>query len=117
MKYFESFVSKIQNCVLLILFLFTAFGLPHINNLHAKESSNTSFQKAESLYNRKKYSEALRLYEDIIAKDPSFISVYRRIIDCYTALGDSQGAVIFIESRDWEQPVSPAVCYGLGDSR
>ena len=109
-------LRRIPKHALLILFAFAVFSQPYINHLHAKENLNTSLRKAESLYNKKKFSEALRLYENIIVKDPSVIRVYRGIINCYTALGDPQGAVIFVESLYLENPESAEVCYGLGYS-
>ncbi len=107
-------LRKIQKCVFLFLFVLTVLNPSYRNNLYAEEDLNASFLKAESLFNNKKFSEALSLYEDIISKDPSFIRGYRGIIECYVALGDSQGAVVFIESLFLENPESAEVCYSLG---
>jgi tetratricopeptide (TPR) repeat protein len=106
--------SKIHNCIFLLLFALTVLNPSNRNNLYAEEDVKAIFQKAESLFNNKKFSEALSIYEDIISKDPSFIRGYRGIIECYVALGDAQGAVVFIESLFLENPESAEICYSLG---
>ncbi len=108
--------SKISEYFLLFFFVIGSLNHLNRNNLHAKEDLRAIFQKAESLFKKKKFSEALSLYESVISKDPSFIKGYRGIIKCYTALGDPQGAAIFIESIFLENPENAEVCYGLGYS-
>ncbi len=108
--------SKISEYFLLFFFVIASLNHLNRNNLHAKEDLRAIFQKAESLFKKKKFSEALSLYERVISNDPSFIKGYRGIIKCYTALGDPQGAAIFIESIFLENPESAEVCYGLGYS-
>ncbi len=60
-------LSKIQKCIFLLLFALTVLNPTCRNNLYAEEDLNAIFQKAESLFNNKKFSKALSLYEDIIS--------------------------------------------------
>lgn len=108
--------GEITTCAFLFIFAIAVLNPTYSNRLHAKDVSKADFQKAESLFKQKRFSEALSLYENIISADPSFISGYRRVVNCYTALGDPQGAVIFIESIFLEHPENAEVCYGLGYS-
>jgi len=68
----------------------------YVNGLLANEDFLTRYLKAEALFKQKKYPEALSLYENIVSENPSFINGYRGVIDCYTALGDPKGGVIFM---------------------
>ncbi|MDY6864285.1 MAG: tetratricopeptide repeat protein [Thermodesulfobacteriota bacterium] len=46
--------------------------------------------------------------------DPGFTKGYRGVVKSYTALGDPQGAVIYMESLFLENPERAEVLYGLG---
>jgi len=105
---------KIQRYIFLLLLVFSAFNTFERDSLYSEEDPNVIFQKAEALFNNKKYPVALSLYEKVISIDPTFTKGYRRIIRCYNALGDPQGAVIFMESLFLENPESAEISYGLG---
>jgi tetratricopeptide (TPR) repeat protein len=102
--------------VLSFLVAISTFCATLAANLYAEEGTNAVFQKAEALYNKKRYPEALALYEKVVSIDPAFTGGYRGIVRCYNALGDLQGAVIFMESLFLEDPGSAEVSYGLGYS-
>jgi tetratricopeptide (TPR) repeat protein len=82
--------------------------------LQSKEAQDAIFIEAENLFNQKKYSESLTLYEKAISIDSDSTNGYRGIVKCYSALGDPQGAVIYMESLFLENPERAEVCYGLG---
>ena len=105
---------RITGYILLSFFIIAAVNSFYNNSLIAAEDHYVSYGKAEALFKRKKFAEALNLYETILLKHPSFISAYRSLTKCYNKLGDPQGAVIFIESLFFENPESAEVCYGLG---
>ena len=97
------------------------FGLFIFSTLHgdtswAQKNPGALFQEAEDLFKKKRYAAALELYEKIITVDPSFTRGYRGITRCYDALGDPQGAVIFMETLFLENPEKGEVSYGLGYS-
>ena len=62
------------------------------------QAAGADLQKAAVLFDNKKYPEALALYEQAVERTPSNIEGYRGLVRCYHALGDPQGAVIFMES-------------------
>ncbi|UCD89609.1 MAG: tetratricopeptide repeat protein [Desulfobacterales bacterium] len=107
-------VYRMTGYVLLSFFIIAVVNPLYKNSLIAAENHHTSYRNAEALFKKKKFSEALSLYENILLKNPSFISAYRSLTKCYKELGDLQGAVIFIESLFFENPESAEVCYGLG---
>ena len=107
-------MGKIPKYIFLLLLVFSAFNTLERDSLYSEEDPNVIFQKAEALFNKKKYPVALSLYEKVISLDPSFTKGYRGIIRSYNALGDAQGAVIFMESLFLENPESAEVSYGLG---
>jgi tetratricopeptide (TPR) repeat protein len=82
--------------------------------LFAAENPQALLQKAESLLQQEKHSEALPLFEKVISADLSFTAAYRGLVACYAALGDPQGAVIHMETLFLENPASAEVSYGLG---
>lgn len=65
---------------------------------------------------QKQYLEAAGLLENILTSDPSFVEAYRAVIECYAALGDDQGAAIFVESLYLDNPDHAVVNYGMGYS-
>lgn len=66
------------------------------------------------MHKAKKYAEALGVYEKLIAADPSCVDAYREIVTCYSDLGNSQGAVKYMDGLFLEHPQRAEVCYGLG---
>ena len=107
-------MGKIPRYIFLLLLVLSAFNTFERDSLYSEEDPNVIFQKAETLFNNKKYPVALSLYEKVISIDPTSIKGYRGIIRCYNALGDPQGAVIFMESLFLENPESAEISYGLG---
>jgi tetratricopeptide (TPR) repeat protein len=107
-------MGKIPGYIFLFLLVLSAFNAFEKDSLYSEEDPNVIFQKAEALFNKKKYPVALSLYEKVISIDSSFTKGYRGIIRCYNALGDPQGAVIFMESLFLENPESAEVSYGMG---
>jgi len=105
---------KMPRYIFLFLLFIFAFNTFERNPLYSEEAPDVIFQKAEALFNKKKYPVALSLYEKVISIDPDFAKGYRGIIRCYNALGDPQGAIIFMESLFLENPESAEVSYGLG---
>jgi len=87
---------------------------PFCCNVRAAENSPALFQEAEALFQKKRYADALRVYEKLIIQEPSFTQGYRGIARCYTALGDPQGAVVYMESLLLQNPSSADFCYGMG---
>ncbi len=71
-------------------------------------------QQAESLRAADKHSEALNFYEKAAAGNPELIEALRGIVESYRALGDAQGAVVFMEALFLENPDSAGASYGLG---
>jgi tetratricopeptide (TPR) repeat protein len=106
-------MEYLRNALLFLLTL-AALTLHCAYDLYAAEDPGNLFQNAEALFKDKKYTEALPLYELFITKASSSTKGYRGIVRCYSALGDSQGAVVFMESLFLEKPESAGVCYGLG---
>ena len=86
-------MGKIPGYIFLFLLVLSAFNAFEKDSLYSEEDPNVIFQKAEALFNKKKYPVALSLYEKVISIDSSFTKGYRGIIRCYNALGDPQGAV------------------------
>ena len=107
---------KIPKHVLFYLAVISVFTTFIQNNPHCENSPEVVFQKAEALLNEKKYAEAVGLFEQVIAMDPSSVQSYKRLIECYNKLGDPQGAVVFMESIFLEYPETAEICYGLGYS-
>jgi len=101
--------------ITLIICVFIVTCVPVvIGTLHAEQDTAAVLQKAENLYNQKKYSEALGLYEKLISTDPNVTQGYRGIVRCYSGLGDPQGAAVYMETLFLENPDSAGVYYGLG---
>jgi tetratricopeptide (TPR) repeat protein len=109
-------MGKISKYFFLFLLSLAALNFLYRDSLHAEETPKAVFQEAEALFNKKKYSEALSLYEKVVSLDPSHTKGYRGIARCYSELGDPQGAVIYMESLFLENPENAEVCYGLGYS-
>ena len=107
-------VMKYLKYALSFLLVFTFLIFHNVYDLHAVENPDVLAQKAEALFKDKKYAEALSLYELFITKAPASTKGYRGIVKCYSALGDPQGAVVFMESLFLEKPERAEVCYGLG---
>jgi lipopolysaccharide biosynthesis regulator YciM len=95
---------------LIVIFLLIA----GYRNVDAADNNNEVLAKAEELLQEKKYSEAVVLYEEILTRDPSFVSAYPGLIKCYAALGDPEGGAAFIELLYLEDPDNAGVNYGLG---
>lgn len=95
-----------------LLSLFLSFGQHVIAETNLKEM----YKQADTLLKEKAYFEALGLFEDILSQNPDFIDGYRGMIECYDALGDDQGAAVFIESLYLENPDNAGINYGMGFS-
>ena len=83
-------------------------------NVDAADNSKEVFSNAETLLQEKKYPEAVVLYEEVLTRDPSFVSAYPGLIKSYAGLGDLEGGTAFIESLYLENPDSAGVNYGMG---
>ncbi len=97
-----------------LILIFLAVSLFYINESNASENIHAIFKEADHLYDKKKHYDALNRYEQTISLDPTSTKAYRGIIKCYTALGDPQGAVIYMESFFLENSDKAESCYGLG---
>jgi tetratricopeptide (TPR) repeat protein len=100
----------------MFLFLFLTFLSSHKDLLAANTDLNADYDKANVLLKQKQYGEALGLFEDILTRAPSFIRGYSDLVKCYRAMGDVQGATIFIESIYLENPEDAVVNYAMGYS-
>jgi tetratricopeptide (TPR) repeat protein len=81
---------------------------------HAATNSDALLKQAEALLHQKKYTQALERYEKLLTQDPALIDAYRGVVACYAGLGDSQGALIFMESLFLDYPDRGEVSYGMG---
>jgi tetratricopeptide (TPR) repeat protein len=99
-----------------VLILLTTLLFPGGELFSAEADQKDAFQKARGLMKQKQYLEAASLLENILTGNPSFVQGYRAVIDCYAALGDDQGAAIFIESLYLDNPDHAVVNYGMGYS-
>lgn len=106
--------ARIAPCLLLILCLHLALSLFNKQIVYAATDLDAMLKQAEVLSQQKKYAEALELYEAILTQKPAIVSAYRGVIHCYNGLGDSQGALIFIEALFLDYPEKAEVNYGLG---
>jgi tetratricopeptide (TPR) repeat protein len=105
--------NKISRPILFCLSIFI-FLMPTLQNVDGADLQEEAFQRAEALLQEKKTTEALALYEDILARDPSFVSAYPGLVKCYIALGDIEGGSAFIESLYLEAPDNAGINYGMG---
>ena len=97
-----------------ILLLLVIIAIAGYQKGYAANNAKYTFERAEALRQDKKYPEALVLYEEMLIRDPSFVSAYPGLITCYTALGDLEGGSAFIESLYLENPDNAGINYGLG---
>ena len=104
-------LTVIRRWTIIICFILLTPSHPRLS---AAENSPALFQEAESLFQKKHYAEALRLYEKLIVQEPSFTQGYRGVVRSYTVLGDPQGAVVYMESLLLQNPNSADFCYGMG---
>jgi len=81
---------------------------------HGQEQAAALLRKAETLIAAKKYSEALGVYESLVAAHPSCAEAYRGIVTCYGQLGNPHGAVKYMDSLCLEYPQRAEVFYGRG---
>ncbi len=95
------------------LFLVFCLLLLAVQNLHA-DTIRPAFEQAEKLFSEERYPPALKYYEQAIAQDPGFILAYQGLVKTYQALGDIQGALVYMETLFMENPDSAEVFYGLG---
>jgi len=100
--------------VLLFLLLTLLPSQKHL--LLAEIDLDADFDKAVVLLNQKQYGEALGLLEEILTRNSSFIRGYSDLVKCYRAMGDVQGATIFIESIYLDNPENAIVNYAMGYS-
>lgn len=107
-------MKLLPNYLHLILSFCVLFSLFFLPALHAEEPPKDILQKAETLLTDKKYSEALGLYERVIAADPSCVQAYRDIVTCYGKLGNPQGAIKFMNALFLDHARSGEVHYGMG---
>lgn len=99
-----------------VLFLTLTCGL-FMPGLVASVSANdpeSQTLKADQYLKEKKYSEAVMLYEEVLTRNPSFVTAYPGLIKCYAALGDLEGGGAFIESLYLEDPDNAGINYGMG---
>ncbi len=99
---------------LLLLLFSISFFLLYSTNLQAEDSPIAAFDRAEDLFEKKKYSESLSLYEKVISLDSAHLMAYRGLVRSYVKLGDPQGGVIFMEDLYLDDTQNAGVCYGLG---
>jgi len=104
---------KISRPILFCLSIFI-FLMATLQIVDGAGHQEEAIQRAEALLHEKKYPEALALYEDILTQDPSFVSAYPGLIQCYIALGDLEGGSAFIESLYLEEPDNAGINYGMG---
>lgn len=105
---------RISRFATMILFLVFALVSSRNNLLLAQKNSNILYEAADELLKQKQYAKALELFEELLTLDPSFVGGYSGMVACYRAMGDTQGAVIFIESLLLDSPQNAAVNYGMG---
>ncbi len=75
---------------------------------------NSMLSEAATFAQKKQCGKALEIYEAILTRDPTIVSVYSAVVKCYNELGDSQGAFIFMETLFLDYPNHAEVNYGLG---
>jgi len=99
-----------------ILILMLICGLSTLSQAPTANAGNDkeAFIKAEALLQDKRYPGALVLYEEILTRDPSFVSAYPGLINAYVGLGDLEGGAAFIESLYLENPDNAGINYGMG---
>jgi len=102
------------NRTLLAISLFSLLVFLNEPVLFPADDPEVLFQKAESLLQQEEYSEALQVFEKLVSTNLSYTQAYRGLVECYNALGDPQGAAIYMESLLLENPTSAEVSYGLG---
>ena len=95
---------KATTYVYVLLFLLLTLLPSQKHLLLAEIDLDADFDKAVVLLNQKQYVEALGLLEEILTRNSSFIRGYSDLVKCYRALGDVQGATIFIESIYLDNP-------------
>ncbi len=108
----DSSTSKKRSLFLLLFSI--SFLLFYSKNLQAEDPPGVVFDRAESLFEKKKYSESLSLYEKVISLDSAHLMAYRGLVRSYVKLGDPQGGVIFMEDLYLDDLENAGVCYGLG---
>lgn len=106
--------GRLAFCILLILCLSLAFAPFKKQATYADAGLDVTLGQAEALSQQEKYGEALGLYERVLTQNPGNIPAYRGVVKCYNGLGDSQGALIFIEALFLDYPERAEVNYGLG---
>jgi tetratricopeptide (TPR) repeat protein len=99
-----------------LLFLFITAG---ISNATTIQSASPDFLKADRMFSSGKYSDALRLYQDLLSKpsEPEATgNVYSRIGDCYFRLGDYPDALqAYRRALQIQKPSQrPATQYWIG---
>ncbi len=77
-----------KNSHLHFLLLTTAFSLL----IQLAFSQKTQLQKADELYNRLAYSDAINEYENLLKKHPDFVAAKIKLADCYRLTGRSDKA-------------------------
>jgi tetratricopeptide (TPR) repeat protein len=107
---------KITRLVYTVLFLCFALISSRNNLLLAQKNPHVLYDEADDLLKQKQYAKALNLFEELLTLDPSYVSGYPGMVSCYRAMGDTQGAVIFVESLLLGDPENAAVNYGMGYS-
>jgi len=106
--------GRITRCLFLILCLSLALSLFNKQIIFAAADLGSMSKQAEALTKQKKYADALGLYETLLTQNPGNVPAYRGVVKCYNGLGDSQGALIFIEALFLDYPERAEVNYGLG---
>ncbi|MCX8043546.1 MAG: tetratricopeptide repeat protein [Desulfobacterota bacterium] len=84
------------------------------HHLSAAESVHDMMRTAADFMAAKKYSEALSVYERIIAAHPTCPEAYRNIVTCYSDLGNPHGAIKYMDGLVLEYPHRAEAHYGLG---
>jgi tetratricopeptide (TPR) repeat protein len=108
---------RLRKLLYLLFLLSLIFLIPiYSSAAGAAKDTNTLFQEAEQLFQAGDLHAALEKYKALISVDPSFIKGYRGVIQCYSSLGDPQGALKYMESLFLEYPEKGEVSYGLGYS-
>jgi thioredoxin-like negative regulator of GroEL len=78
--------------------------LKKIQGVVVKSDVLKDMEKADSLYNEKKYPEAIAAYESILAKNPDLHFIGKNIGDCYFAMQDYEKAVASYLPVNEKQP-------------
>lgn len=104
---------KISRPTLFCLSIFI-FLMASLQNVDGTDLQEETFQRAETLLQNKKYTEALVIYEEVLTRGPSFVSAYPGLIKSYIALGDLEGGSAFIESLYLQDPYKAGINYGMG---